>query len=580
MGKISMPQGKGSQLHNRRDYEKIGKEIPENIDQNLTEQNITIIDKNIRETYQEIFGEALQEYNQKQKRADRKIEDYYEHISKSKNGEKLFYEDVLQWGKKEDFQNNPELKETAKECLKEYAESFEKRNPNLKLIGAYIHMDEASPHLHLDYVPVAHGYSRGLKTRNSLDKAMKEMGFQPEKENRKNNATKLWKENERKYFGDICRSRGLEVEEEKSYDRKSLSVEEYKEAKDKMFDDIEQEKGLLEQSIESNKKEIQEQEVKLASNSKALDQQADKLKNIDAITSYIARDGDISLKMENYIIPPQKGLFGKIEAPERKGVFIENLNEEQVQGMVQFVNGTNKIADTYDELEEYRDAILSEAHYQADDIRAEATAERNNNIANAEKIVAEKDNILQKAQEWANEVMQKAKLLQEKIKSLTTQKKQLENEISNLEAQKGNLEPLRQEVEELTRAKQIMSGELDYELTSAKFKDWATMPWNTSDVGYRKSGELIALYNDGSIRQVGFNKQGGWDNKTLRDRENKLCRVGIMVDEERVRVPKSLLKELINARNLERPLSKGLQNFIKQQTDVEKVVSRDRGRER
>ena len=259
-----MPQGKGSQLHNRRDYEKIGKEIPENIDKNLTEQNITIVDKNIKEVYQEIFGEALQEYNQKQKRADRKIEDYYEHISKSKNGEKLFYEDVLQWGKKEDFQNNPELKETAKECLKEYAESFEKRNPNLKLIGAYIHMDEASPHLHLDYVPVAHGYSRGLKTRNSLDKAMKEMGFQPEKENRKNNATKLWKENERKYFGDICRSRGLEVEEEKSYDRKSLSVEEYKEAKDKMIDAIEQEKGLLEQSIESNKKEIQELEVKKA----------------------------------------------------------------------------------------------------------------------------------------------------------------------------------------------------------------------------------------------------------------------------------------------------------------------------
>ena len=264
MGKISMPQGKGSQLHNRRDYEKIGKEIPENIDKNLTEQNITIVDKNIKEVYQEIFGEALQEYNQKQKRADRKIEDYYEHISKSKNGEKLFYEDVLQWGKKEDFQNNPELKETAKECLKEYAESFEKRNPNLKLIGAYIHMDEVSPHLHLDYVPVAHGYSRGLKTRNSLDKAMKEMGFQPEKESRKNNATKLWKENERKYFGDICRSKGLEVEAERSYDRKSLSVEEYKEAKDKMIDVIEQEKGLLEQSIESNKKEIQELEVKKA----------------------------------------------------------------------------------------------------------------------------------------------------------------------------------------------------------------------------------------------------------------------------------------------------------------------------
>ena len=586
-----MPQGKGSQLHNRRDYEKIGKEIPENIDKNLTEQNITIVDKNIKEVYQEIFGEALQEYNQKQKRADRKIEDYYEHISKSKNGEKLFYEDVLQWGKKEDFQNNPELKETAKECLKEYAESFEKRNPNLKLIGAYIHMDEASPHLHLDYVPVAHGYSRGLKTRNSLDKAMKEMGFQPEKENRKNNATKLWKENERKYFGDICRSRGLEVEEEKSYDRKSLSVEEYKEAKDKMIDAIEQEKGLLEQSIESNKKEIQEQEVKLASNSKALDQQADKLKNIDAITSYIDHTEDNSIKVENYIIPSQKSLFGKIEAPERKGVFIENLNEEQVKGMVQFVNGSNKIADTYDELEEYRDAIISEAQYQADDIRAEAkkqaneilseaTAEKNETVANAIEVMNQRNSILQEAKDKVEKARQKLKEVMELLSQKMTQKQQLEKEISVLEAQRGDLEPLRQEVEDLTRAKQIMSGELDKELTKARFKDWATMPFNSRYESYRARGELIALYNDGSIRQVGSNENGGWDNKTLKDQKNKLCRVGIMVDEERVRVPKSLLKELINARNLEKPLSKGLQNLIKQQNEVDKIVSRDRGRDR
>ena len=270
-----MPQGKGSQLHNRRDYERIGKEIPKNINQNLTEQNITIIDKDIREAYQEFFGEALQEYNQRQKRADRKIKDYYEHISKSKNGEKLFYEDVLQWGTKEDFKNNPALKETAKECLKEYVESFEERNPNLKLIGAYIHMDEASPHLHLDFVPVAHGYKRGLETRNSLDKAMKEMGYIPEKESRKNNATKLWKENERKYFGDICRSRGLEVEEERHYDRKSLSVEEYKEAKDKMLGEIEREKGLLEQGIADKKHELETKEKQIVNATKHLEKVLD-----------------------------------------------------------------------------------------------------------------------------------------------------------------------------------------------------------------------------------------------------------------------------------------------------------------
>ena len=239
MGRVSMPQGKGSQMHNRREYEKYGKPIPDNIDLSRKSENVVLIDKDIKEAYREIFGAALKSYNSKQKRSDRKIEDYCEHIKKSKNGEKLFYEDVVQWGSKDDFKN-PETRERAKEALVKYVEGFEERNPNLKLIGAYIHMDEASPHLHLDYVPVAHGYSRGLETRNSLDKAMKEMGFKPKNESRRNNATKLWKENERAVFGQICRDFGLEVEAERQA-RGSMSVAEYKDARDKMIGKIENE---------------------------------------------------------------------------------------------------------------------------------------------------------------------------------------------------------------------------------------------------------------------------------------------------------------------------------------------------
>lgn len=237
MGRISMPQGKGSQMHNRRDY-GLG-EMPKNIDWFRLDENIYLIDKDIREAYQEYFGEALKNYNAKQKRSDRLIDDYYEHIKKSKNGEKLFYEDVLQWGSKEDFEAHPELRDTAKKCLIEYVEGFEDRNPNLKLIGAYIHMDEASPHLHLDYVPVAHGYSRGMATRNSLNRAMREMGFEPEKETKKNNPTKLWKEAERDVFRVICESRGLLVEKERKA-RGSFSPEEYKELKDKIVGDLEE----------------------------------------------------------------------------------------------------------------------------------------------------------------------------------------------------------------------------------------------------------------------------------------------------------------------------------------------------
>ena len=243
MGRISMPQGEGSLFHNRREYEKEGKTIPEHINTSKTYENITLIDRDIKQAYAEIFGDALAKYNAKQKRADRKIASYYEHIQNSKNGEKLFYEDIVQWGSKEDFQN-AQTRKRATEALVEYVKGFETRNPNLKLIGAYIHLDETSPHLHLDYIPVAYDCTRGLETRNSLDKAMKQMGFVPENESRKDNATKMWQKNERAVFADICRGLGLEVEAEQKA-RGSLSVQEYKKAKDEMIGEIKQERDAL-----------------------------------------------------------------------------------------------------------------------------------------------------------------------------------------------------------------------------------------------------------------------------------------------------------------------------------------------
>lgn len=239
MGRISMPQGKGSQLHNKREYKSIGRDIPEHIDSLRTHENVTLVDIPIKQAYDELFGEALAAYNAKQKRSDRKIDDYCEHIKKSKNGEKLFYEDVVQWGSVSDF-TDEKTRQTAKKCLIEYVNGFEERNPCLKLIGAYIHMDEASPHLHLDYIPVATGYKRGLSVRNSFSKALHEMGFEQDPETRKDNAAVQWKKRERAVFGDICAAHGLEVEEERAA-RGSLSVDEYKEARDKMLEPIKQE---------------------------------------------------------------------------------------------------------------------------------------------------------------------------------------------------------------------------------------------------------------------------------------------------------------------------------------------------
>ena len=263
MGRISMVKGEGRLFHNRREYEQEGKPIPENINKTRTHENITLVDIDITQAYDEIFGEALKKYNDKQKRSDRKIASYYEHIKKSKNGERLFYENIVQWGSKEDFQN-PQTRKRATEALVEYVKGFEQRNPNLKLIGAYIHLDEASPHLHLDYIPVASGFTRGLAIRNSLDKALKQMGFEPQKESNKNNATKMWIKNERVVFGNICRECSLVVDAEGKARGKNLSPQEYKRAKDKMSDDIKQEHKNLVVKVEQLEKDNQAKDKQIA----------------------------------------------------------------------------------------------------------------------------------------------------------------------------------------------------------------------------------------------------------------------------------------------------------------------------
>lgn len=313
-------------MHNRRDYEKYGKPIPENIDQSKTHENITLVDMEIREAYREIFGEALEKYNENKKPC-RKITDYYDHILKSKNGEKPFYEDVVQWGSMKDFKDSPETREKAKEALLQYAKGFQARNPNLRLVGAYIHMDEASPHLHLDYVPVAHGYKNGLQFRNSLDRAMKEMGFIPDNENRKNNATMLWKEHERSVFGDICRSMGLEVEEEISTSRKSLSVEEYKEARDSMIDKIQLDysdkidelqsnliSGLnqlesIQADIKSKKDELSQAKVELSSATEEIDRKKAELKEVSDMVLFYQEDERYKLIQENKKLRAENNLF-------------------------------------------------------------------------------------------------------------------------------------------------------------------------------------------------------------------------------------------------------------------------------
>ncbi len=574
MGRISFPQGKGSQMHNRREYEKYGKEVPKNIDQTRTHMNVTLVDRDIREAYRDFFGEALSEFNGKQKRADRKIDDYYDHILKSKNGEKPFYEDVLQWGTKDDFVAHPEKWDILCEALEEYVRGFEQRNPNLKLIGAYIHMDEASPHLHLDYVPVAHGYKRGLNTRNSLDRAMKEMGYIPEKESKRNNATKLWKDHERAYFGEMCREYGLEVEEERKGRGHSFTVEEYGAEKDRMRAEI---VGNLTEELESTKDEIAANNETISKQEIEIQAKSNQIKTIDTVVEQIGKD--TSLKAEDLLIPEKKGLFGKVEVPEQQGVFVQNMSRSELETLIKHAKTSDALEDSIERTQAYCRNLISDAEKEAESIKNEATAEKNSTIAEAEKIVRHKESIIEKAKSWALSVQNKYNDLVDKFNELLGRKSKLEKEVADIEAYRDKLEPLRVEYNDLRDGIEIMSGQLDNQITQAKFRDINTFGFHEDYWGYRDRGELLALYKDGTTRIVGSNEKGGFDNKTLADTSKGLCRVGVMQTEERVRVPKSLVQELIANRDRSKPITNNLSNFIDQQTKVHEVT-RNRGRSR
>lgn len=167
---ISAMVGKGSIAHNNRDF------IAENVDGERTKNNITYCNEKIQDVYHELFDEALQKYNEKQTRSDRVIADYYEKIRTGKQ-EKPFHEIILQIGDKDTMGAETENGELAKKILDRYMHDFEKRNPNLRVFSAHLHMDEATPHLHIDFIPFTTNSKRGLETRVSLKKALEAQGF-------------------------------------------------------------------------------------------------------------------------------------------------------------------------------------------------------------------------------------------------------------------------------------------------------------------------------------------------------------------------------------------------------------------
>lgn len=163
---LSITIGSGDIRHNNRLFR------PSNVDHSRTPDNITLVRENIQDAYHRLFNDSVTKYNESQKRNDRKINNYFDKIYRSKK-EKPFYEFIAQVGNQGD---QPDQKKCV-EILEDFHKMMQKDYPNMAIFNSVIHVDESTPHLHLDFIPVGEGYKKGLEKRVSMQKALQNLGF-------------------------------------------------------------------------------------------------------------------------------------------------------------------------------------------------------------------------------------------------------------------------------------------------------------------------------------------------------------------------------------------------------------------
>lgn len=329
--------------HNNRMMSDKEKERNSHIDSERSHENKYLVQKDLNELYQSEFGESLEKYNDKQKRSDRKIDDYYKHIQSSKKTS-LQQEMIIQVGDKDDFSSN-ENREDANAILEEWFHDFEERNPNLKVYNAVIHNDEASPHLHLNFVPVAEGYKRGLEKQVAFDRAI----IQQDSTLNKTRPFEDWRENEVNLLAEKLKERGIE--------RKLVGTNEYKDVNDyKKKKDLKKEIDSLEKSLSEKKNELSAFNKKVPNEIEISAKR--QLKNVEVPTGEKNIFGKTKMKTEkkatdNVILPLddyKKLVSAARDNKKMKGHISNFLNTDLAKENERLVKSNDEIKGKYNSL--------------------------------------------------------------------------------------------------------------------------------------------------------------------------------------------------------------------------------------
>ena len=331
---ISFMTGKGSDNHNSRKFHA------KNTDPERSCLNVEYCNENVKDVYHELFDEALAWYNEKQTRSDRRIDDYYEKIRSGKQ-EKPFHEIILQIGDKDNMGAKTENGRLAAKVLDKYMRDFQRRNPTLRVFSAYLHMDEATPHLHIDFVPYTTGSGRGINTRVSLKQALSALGFKGG--TRRETELNQWVAYEKEQLAAVMLEHGIEWEKKGTHE-KHLSVLDF-EKKERAKEVVE-----LEQSISDGKERLSDIQIQHRKAVQETEQIRQKGEAIRQEVSELSETSDLLKEQATTLAEDKKKLLSynvKLEKQQKK-------LQRDIEKMVQSKAVMERNIHAYDEDEKWQ----------------------------------------------------------------------------------------------------------------------------------------------------------------------------------------------------------------------------------
>ncbi|MEV4914256.1 plasmid recombination protein [Bacillus proteolyticus] len=404
------------------------------IDPSRLDENIYFVQKDIRSVYKDVFQEAVDKYNEKQKRNDRKIQDYYDKIHKNEKTHEQ-RELVVAVGEGKD---DPKYREAKKEALKQYAEAFQGRNPNLAVYNMVLHDDEANPHLHINYVPHFES-SRGLTRRVGMDRALQQQGVQGK-------GTELitnWRQLETAYIEQLAKEHIPNFERANVGSHKYMKVRQYKEYAEtrSIVENQVQEKETHLQTIDHHLKNVEEKTNELEVAKKSLESDVvDKYKELEIVKQQVESEseklqliGECHVELENRVKQMQKELDSVRDQVPNEPVVIPFLHREVITEVQDKMFGKAEITK-----KQTRNYVLSPEQYQefTKQVNAAVTIKKDYERLKKTDFVKENESLKVHAESWMKEnrtLKQEKSKLQKEVGVLNREISSLKSHIKGLQ---------------------------------------------------------------------------------------------------------------------------------------------------